>query len=152
MTLWASISFPGHLLTCKASYPALYPACYAWAPKAPQHELYPDQLPCLASCVQRAVILLRLLRGMKSEVKAQLPCLCSFCQVSKKFKLTHTFWKCSVGPGPLLVSVLALVPLVGPLLPITCGTRCISTAYPLAVILLKDGRYSHLLSLKWTWR
>lgn len=72
-TLWTSISSPGHLLTYKASDPTLYPACYAWAPKVPQHELYPDQLPCPASCVQRAVILLRLLHGMKSEVKAHLP-------------------------------------------------------------------------------
>lgn len=44
----------------------------------PQHGLYPVQLPYLASCVQRAFTLHRLLYRMRSEIKAQLPCYAYF--------------------------------------------------------------------------
>ena len=67
-------------------------------------ELYLGQLPYLPSCVQRAVILHRLLHRIKSEVKAQLPRYAYSVRNSEpgiqQSKLTHNFWACSVGPGP----------------------------------------------------
>jgi hypothetical protein len=156
LTFRASISCPGDFLTYKAPDPALSCLLCQHLCLRPQHgpgelaggsfcvELCPGHPPYLLSCVQRALILHRLIpvhHRMKSKVKAQLPCCAYFVWNSVRYPAVQANPQC-LGTFCRFRTFLASAPTPGPLVrslsPITCDTRWICTAHPLGYLKMVD--------------
>lgn len=107
----------------------------------PCPELCPDHL---SSCVQRALILHRLLHRCKVKERPSFPVMLILSrtqsQLSQQSRPTHTFWTCPVGPDVPGISSDPWL-LVGSVLLTMYVTRFICMAHAWAIICLEmvDG-------------